>query len=74
MFWTLIVVTLLPISERSLGAYSKYYAISQHESRMECEIALHSFTQKRIAVSKNEKAVCIKTDDFFKRLTVESSH
>jgi|LakMenEpi03Aug12_release.lakeMendotaPanAssembly.Ray.scaffolds.fasta_scaffold292065_3 hypothetical protein len=66
MFWTLIVITLLPINERQQhGVYSKYYTVSKHETRAECEVALDMLIEKpsrHIILSKNQKVTCIKTD------------
>lgn len=61
MFWTLIVITLLPFNA-SNGTYSKYYVVSQHETRLECEDALTALVEKRRALNKNQKATCIRTD------------
>jgi hypothetical protein len=62
MFWTLIVITLLPVNERlQHGVYSKYYTVSKHETRAECEVALDMVIEKTPALSKNQKVTCIKT-------------
>jgi hypothetical protein len=66
MFWTLIVITLLHPSERlQHGVYSKYYTVSKHETRDECEVALEMFIEKpprHVVLNKNQKVTCIKTD------------
>jgi len=65
MFWTLIVVTLLPVNDRINGTYSKYYTVSKHETRAECEVALDMLIEKpprHIVLNKNQKVTCIKTD------------
>jgi hypothetical protein len=72
MFWALILITLLPINTPN-GTYSTYYVVSQHENRIECENELSAFTEKPGVVNKNQKAVCIKTDEFLKRFT-SSTH
>jgi hypothetical protein len=61
MFWTLIVITLLPTNTLS-GKYGKYYTVSQHETRAECEVALNLFIEKKPRLEKNQRITCIKTD------------
>jgi len=73
MFWTLIVITMLPTATLN-GTYSKYYVVSQHENRIECENAMILFAEKRPAMNKDQKTVCIKTDQFYKRLTTSFTH
>lgn len=78
MFWTLMVITLLPVNNRPPdGTFSTYEVISQHEQRVECEMALYSFVKKYSATNKedkNKKIACLKTDELVKRLADSASH
>lgn len=75
MFWTLMVITLLPVNNRPPdGTFSTYEVISQHEQRVECEDALYSFLEKNSALNKNKKIACLKTDELVKRLADSASH
>lgn len=74
MYWTLILVTLLPVNNRPPdGTYSTYQVISQHDDRANCEEALYSFARKYTPKNDKQSVACIKTDTFFKRLATSTS-
>lgn len=74
MYWTLILVTLLPANNRPAdGTYSTYQVISQHNERIECETALFDFAKKYSPKNDKQSVACIKTDQFFKRLATSTS-
>lgn len=74
MFWTLILVTLLPANNRPPdGTYSTYQVISQYDERADCEAALYAFAKKHSPKNSKQSIACIKTDQFFKRLAVSSN-
>jgi hypothetical protein len=75
MFWTLIVITMLPANARQPeGIFSTYEIISRHEERIDCEHALFSYAKKFSPRNNRQTIACIKTDEFYKRLTTSSTH
>jgi hypothetical protein len=75
MFWTLIVITLLPANVRQPdGIFSTYEIISRHEERIDCEYALFDYAKKFPSRNNKQTIACIKTDEFYKRLTDSSTH
>jgi hypothetical protein len=56
------------------GILSTYEIISRHEERIDCEYALFSYAKKVSPRNNRQTVACIKTDEFYKRLTDSSTH